>query len=82
MIKIAFFGTKEYDREMFDKYNKDYNYEITYFKTKLNEETAPLAAGHDVVYIFVNDTANKEVLLKLKKLGVKLIDLTQLLNIQ
>lgn len=75
MIKIAFFGTKEYDREMFDKYNKDYNYEITYFKTKLNEETAPLAAGHDVVCIFVNDTANKEVLLKLKKLGVKLIAL-------
>lgn len=75
MIKIAFFDTKEYDREMFDKYNKDYNYEITYFKTKLNEETAVLAKGFDVVCIFVNDTANEEVLIKLKEFGVKLIAL-------
>lgn len=75
MVKIAFFDTKEYDRKMFDKYNKNYNYEITYFKTKLNEETAVLATGFDVVCIFVNDTANEEVLIKLKDLGVKLIAL-------
>ncbi len=75
MIKIAFFDTKEYDKEMFDKYNKDYNYEITYFKTKLNEETAILAKGFDVVCIFVNDTANEDVLIKLKEFGVKLIAL-------
>ena len=75
MIKIAFFDTKDYDREMFDKYNSEYNYEITYFKTKLNEETAVLATGFDVVCIFVNDTANKVVLEKLKSLGVKLIAL-------
>lgn len=75
MIKIAFFDTKDYDREMFDKYNSEYNYEITYFKTKLNEETAVLATGFDVVCIFVNDTANKVILEKLKSLGVKLIAL-------
>ena len=75
MIKIAFFDTKDYDREMFDKYNSEYNYEITYFKTKLNEETAVLATGFDVVCIFVNDSANKVVLEKLKSLGVKLIAL-------
>ena len=60
---------------MFDKYNSEYNYEITYFKTKLNEETAVLATGFDVVCIFVNDSANKVVLEKLKSLGVKLIAL-------
>lgn len=75
MIKIAFFDTKEYDREMFDEYNKKYNYEITYYKTKLNEETAPLASGYDVVCIFVNDNANEAVLKKLKKMGVKLLAL-------
>ena len=75
MIKIAFFDTKDYDREMFDKYNSEYNYEITYFKTKLNEETAVLATGFDVVCIFVNDSANKVVLEKLKSFGVKLIAL-------
>ena len=75
MIKIAFFDTKEYDREMFDRYNDEYNYEITYFKTKLNEETAVLASGFDVVCIFVNDNANEQVLKKLKKIGVKLLAL-------
>ena len=43
MIKIAFFDTKEYDKELFDRYNEKYNYEITYFSSKLNSETAPLA---------------------------------------
>ena len=31
MIKIAFFDTKEYDRKLFDEYNKKYGYEITYY---------------------------------------------------
>ena len=43
MIKIAFFDTKDYDQEFFNEYNKNYNYEITYFESKLNAETAPLA---------------------------------------
>ena len=30
--KIAFFDTKSYDREVFDKVNKDFNFEIKYFK--------------------------------------------------
>ena len=74
-MKIAFFDTKEYDREMFDEYNKKYGWEITYFKTKLNEETVPLASGHDAVCIFVNDNANEKVLLKLKEMGIKLLAL-------
>jgi len=74
-MKIAFFDSKEYDIEMFNEYNKKYNFEITYFKTKLNEETAPLAAGYDVVCVFVNDNVNKKVLLKLKNNGTKLIAL-------
>ena len=75
MVKIAFFDTKEYDREMFESYNKEYNYELTFFKTKLNEETVALAQGFDVVCIFVNDCADKEVLQKLKSYGVKLLAL-------
>lgn len=44
MNKIAFFDTKEYDKELFDRYNKEYSYDITYFSSKLNLETAPLAS--------------------------------------
>lgn len=75
MIKIAFFDTKDYDREFFDEYNKKYNYEITYYESKLNSETAQLAQGFDAVCIFVNDTADKETLAKLNEYGVKLIAL-------
>lgn len=75
MIKIAFFATKEYDKKIFDKYNKEYNYDITYFDSNLNKETAPLAKGYDVVCIFVNDIVDEETINILKEDGIKLIAL-------
>lgn len=75
MIKIAFFDTKEYDKKLFDKYNENYGYEITYLESKLNRETAPLAYGYDVVCIFVNDVVDRETIKILENCGVKLIAL-------
>lgn len=75
MVKIAFFDTKEYDKKLFDEYNKNYGYEITYLESKLNSETAPLAKGHDVVCIFVNDVVDEKTIEILKECGVKLIAL-------
>ena len=73
MVKILFYDTKEYDRELFEEYNKEYEFEIKYLETKLNNETAPLAKGYDAVCIFVNDMADKETLQILSECGVKLI---------
>ena len=75
MIKIAFFDTKEYDRDFFDAYNKNYGYDITYFETTLNFETALLTKGYDAVCIFVHDKVNEQTLNILEKNGVKLIAL-------
>ncbi len=75
MIKIAFFETKEYDKKLFDEYNKKYGYEITYLESRLNAETAPLARGFDVVCIFVNDMVDEKTIKILKECGVKLIAL-------
>lgn len=75
MIKIAFFDTKEYDRKLFEEYNKKYGYEINYLESKLNSETAPLAHGYDVVCIFVNDVVDEKTIHILKECGVKLIAL-------
>lgn len=75
MIKVAFFDTKDYDKKLFDEYNKNFGYEITYYESKLNLETVHLAKGFDVVCIFVNDRADKPVLDKLNEYGVKLIAL-------
>ena len=75
MIKIAFFDTKDYDKKLFDEYNKNYGYEITYLESKLNSETAPLAKGYDAIYIFVNDIVDEKTIQILKNFGVKLIAL-------
>ena len=75
MIRIAFFDTKEYDKKLFDEYNKNYGYEITYLESKLNSETAPLAKGFDAVCIFVNDVVDEKTIKILKECGVKLIAL-------
>lgn len=74
-MKIAFFDTKEYDKKVFNKYNEKYGYDITYFESKLNPETAQLAKGYDVVCIFVNDNANAEALRVLEENGVKCVAL-------
>ena len=78
MIKIAFFDTKSYDKESFERTlqksgRKDL--EIHYYETKLNEDTVELAKGFDGVCVFVNDTVNTAVIEKLYALGVKLIAL-------
>jgi D-lactate dehydrogenase len=52
--RIAFYDTKPYDEKSFNSRNTE-QYELTFFKTKLNEKTAALAKGYEVVCAFVND---------------------------
>jgi D-lactate dehydrogenase len=72
-MKIAFFSTKSYDREFFDKYVS--THKIIYFEAPLNEQTANLAAGCNAVCVFVNDKLNAAIIAELKKMGVQLIAL-------
>ncbi|KAI8844019.1 D-isomer specific 2-hydroxyacid dehydrogenase [Chytriomyces cf. hyalinus JEL632] len=51
------------------------SFEVQYFESKLDTKTVRLAAGCQVVCIFVNDTANAEVLTHLAAQGVKLLTL-------
>lgn len=74
-MKIAFFDTKPYDKPSFDKYGAMMGVEFKYFETKLNEDTAELAAGFDGVCVFVNDTVNAAVIDRLVELNVKVIAL-------
>ena len=73
--KIAFFDAKDYDIASFDEANKDGEFEIKYFDTKLTPDTVKLAKGYDAVCVFVNDTVNKKVISALTKKGVRLIAL-------
>ena len=74
-MKLAFFDTKPYDKAAFDKHAAPHGIEIKYFDTKLNEDTVELAAGHDAVCVFVNDTVNAAVIDRLSELGVRIIAL-------
>ena len=69
-MKIAFFDTKPYDRPAFDKYAAKQGAKIKYFETKLNADTAELAAGYDAVCVFVNDSVDAAVIDRLAALGV------------
>lgn len=78
ILKIAFFGTKDYDRIFFTKLEEEkgpgtYNVDIDYLESRLTLETASLARGHDAVCIFVNDEAPKEVIDVLHEEGIRLI---------
>ena len=73
-MKIAFFDTKTYDKEYFEKYASE-DLKFKFFETKLNVDTADLARGCDVVCIFVNDTADATVIDKLYDLGIKVLAL-------
>ena len=78
VLKIAFFGTKDYDRTFFSELTKEtgdgtYNSEIKYFESKLGPETAGMAKGYDAVCVFVNDDVSRPVVEQLHSLGVRLI---------
>lgn len=50
-IKIAFFDAKSYDRESFDNENKDFGFEIHYYKDRLTAHSVSMSKGMDAVYI-------------------------------
>lgn len=74
-IKIAFFDSKIYDINSFDFKNKNFNYSIKYFEEHLNEETAKLTNGFNVVCAFVNDKITRSVINTLYNNNIKLIAL-------
>lgn len=74
-MKVAVFSTKNYDRKYLELVNVKYHFQIEFFDFMLNERTAKMAEGCDVVCIFVNDDGSRPVLEKLAKLGVKMVAL-------
>lgn len=73
-MKILFFDTKSYDKESFEKQEKNYpGIEIDYLKTDLAPKTAPLAKGFDAVCAFVSSDVGSATIEALHDAGVKLI---------
>ncbi len=74
-MRIAFFSTKSYDREFFERYNDNPDIDITFYEARLKQSTVNLTAGFEAVCVFVNDKINASVIGGLKENGVGLIAL-------
>ena len=70
--KIAFFDTKPYDRESFDRINAR-RYDIRYFETRLTAAALPLAEGCDAACAFVNAEIDRAVVEGLVAAGIKVL---------
>jgi len=74
-LKIAFFNSKEYDREYFNASNVDGHHELIFLEPKLSVDTVCLTQAAKAVCVFVNDIVDAEVVARLAGNGVLLIAL-------
>lgn len=72
-MRIAFYGTKPYDKIWFEPMGKDYGFDIHFIELPCNEDTVFLANGYDAICIFVNDYVNAAMIEKLYDMKVKAI---------
>jgi len=76
-MRVAVFSTKPYDREFLEAANAAgaSRHAMTYLEPRLTAGSAPLAADHDAVCVFVNDIVDAEAVERLASCGVRLITL-------
>ncbi len=72
-MKVTFFSTKPYDKEYFDKINKDFHFKFDYYETHLGPHIVNVIEKSDAICAFVNDKLNADVLEVLASKGVKYI---------
>ena len=74
-MKVALFSARPYETEFFALANEARGHDLHFLETRLTPATAPLAAGHDAVSLFVNDQGNAAVLQALARGGTRLLAL-------
>ena len=74
-MKVAIFGTKDYDREFLSQANVPHGHTLECFDAHLGAATAGLAKGFDAVCAFVNDELGAPCLAELAKLGIHTVAL-------
>lgn len=72
-MKIAFYGTKPYDKIWFEPMGKDYGFDIHFIEAACNPETIFMARGYDAICIFVNDYVDAGMIDVLYDMNVKAI---------
>lgn len=72
-MKVAFYGTKPYDRIWFEPLAGNYGVELTFLEAPCTRNTAELARGNEAVCIFINDTLDAALIDRLCEMGVRAI---------
>ncbi len=75
MKKVLFYSAHAYDEKYFLAAAKSRELQLTFVEAHLDDATAALAQGHDVVCLFVNDQADGRRLALLADAGVSLLAL-------
>lgn len=74
-LSVAFYDTKNYDRDYFTKQNAAPGLELRFHEFRLNAANAGSAEGCRAVCVFVNDVIDAACLANLAKVGVGLVAL-------
>jgi len=76
-MKVAVFSTHPFDRRFFDQANAaaGHAHDFLYLEPQLDVRSAPLAAGHEAVCVFVNDRLDRSTLEILAEGGLRLLAL-------
>ncbi|KDN97999.1 2-hydroxyacid dehydrogenase [Pseudomonas donghuensis] len=74
-MRVLFFSSQTYDQDSFTGAARAPGLELHFQPARLSEDTAPLAAGHEVVCAFINDDLGAAVLQRLAAAGTRLIAL-------
>lgn len=72
-MKVTFFSTQSYDKEVFNRINKDFHFKLDYFETHLGPHILNVIENSEAICAFVNDKLNADVLKVLADKGVKYI---------
>ncbi len=74
-MKIAMFGTQDFERLFFSQENAAFHHELLFHKENLHQGTLSMASGSEVICAFVNDVLDAPMLSALAAGRVRLIAL-------
>ncbi len=74
-MKIAVFDTHRFEKDVFEKENLKYGFDIEFLDMRLTEKTAKIAKGANVACSFVNDRIDADCVGVLNEVGIKMIAL-------
>lgn len=75
MFKVLVYSTKNYEKDLLLKEASRLNIKLEFTESPLDSRSVLMAKDFEAVSIFVNDTANRNVLEQLESFGVKYLSL-------